>query len=129
MKSVTRRVHLFAGALGVLVFLFTGYVLRTRGVELAEDDRLRFSLRANHVYILLSALLNLVLGAYLAPRAPGWRARLQAAGSVLVLAGAVALPIAFFIEPKAGTDRPLTLAAVAATLGGTLLHVGGGRER
>jgi hypothetical protein len=129
MKTVARRIHLIVGVLGVLVFLFTGYVLGTRAPELAQDDRLRFSLRANHVYILLSALLNLAFGAYLAPRAPGWRARLQAAGSVLVVAGAVALPTAFFVEPKAGAERPLTTIAIAATLAGTLLHVGGGRER
>jgi hypothetical protein len=115
---------------GVLVFLGTGVYLITHFPELhGGNDGVRFQFRANHVYILLSSLLNWGLGLYVVAKESGWRRGAQRLGSMLLLAVPGLLVAAFFIEPARGSpDRPLTLLAMVLLLGGTVLHaLGRGR--
>lgn len=105
------------------MFLYTGYYLRSHISDLYGLDRWRFSMRGNHLYILMAALLNLSLGSYLRISLVRRRAVLQRIGSMLILTMTVVLVIAFFCESKAGLDRPATLAAMISGLSGTFLHV------
>ncbi len=124
MKSPLRKIHLLVGLLALVIFLLTGAYMRWRLLPLMEaSDRLRFSLRGNHVYILWSALLNLLAGAYLRVATNGLRAKLQLTGSLLIIASSAVVIIAFFLESKASPERPLTLLAMIAALTGTALHV------
>ncbi len=121
----TKSVHLAVGIFVVAVFLLTGYHMRFHIHHLMEaDDRFRFSLRGNHVYILLLALLNLSLGSYLKVSQIIWRAYLQLVGSLMILSATGLVIIAFFFENKANLERPFTLLTIILALIGTVLHVG-----
>jgi hypothetical protein len=72
--------------------------------------------RSNHIYLLFSALLNVVLGLHSAPAPPLGRSWARLLGSSLVLVDAALLVVAFFLEPRRGElDRPLTFIAVVGT--------------
>lgn len=120
----TRTIHLAVGFFVIAVFLLTGYHMRFHLQPLMEvNDRLRFSLRGNHIYILLLGLLNLSLGAYLRVSQTIWRAYLQLVGSLMILTATGLVIATFFFENKEVPDRPFTLLAMILTLTGTVLHV------
>lgn len=124
MKTPFRNLYLIVGLPGVVVFLLTGQYMRYSIHHLMEaDDRLRFSLRGNHIYILLSSLVNLGLGAYLRASFVKWRAYAQAVGSLMILAATISTVAAFFFESKASLERHYTHFSVELALAGTLLHV------
>ena len=123
MLRHARKIHLTLGLLGFLIFLFTGYYMRHRIPDLMQaDERLRFSLRGNHIYILLSALLNLALGSHFRASKERWRATTQVIGSLLIVTSTALLVAAFFYEPKSEPERPVTLWAMIAALAGTAGH-------
>ncbi len=120
----TKSVHLAVGFFVVAVFLLTGYHMRFHIHHLMEaDERLRFSLRGNHIYILLLALVNLSLGAYLKVSQIIWRAYLQLVGSLMILSATGLVIVAFFFEDKSNVERPFTLITIILVLIGTVLHV------
>lgn len=124
MFSRLKNIHLIAGLILLVIFPLTGTYLRSHIPQLLpEDDRLRFSMRGNHIYILLSSLIHLSLGAYLRISASKWLSRIQTGGSVLLLLSAILVVVAFFYEPKHLLERPMTLLAMVLALVGTLLHV------
>ena len=124
MGGQTRTVHLAVGVFVIAVFLLTGYHMRCHLYHLLEaNDRLRFSIRGNHIYILLLGLLNLSLGAYLKVSQTMWRAYLQLVGSLMILAATMLVIFAFFFENKESLERPFTLLALILALLGSVLHV------
>ena len=121
----TKSVHLAVGIFVIAVFLLTVYHMRFHIHHLMEaDERLRFSLRGNHVYILLLALVNLSLGAYLKVSQIIWRAYLQLVGSLMILSATGLVIVAFFFEDKSKVERSFTLLTIILALIGTVLHVG-----
>lgn len=125
MGGQTRTVHLAVGFFVIAIFLLTGYHMKFHIHELMEaNDRFRFSLRGNHIYILLLALLNLSLGAYMKVSQIIWRAYLQLVGSLMILTATMLVIVAFFFENKELLERPLTLITIILALAGTVLHVG-----
>ena len=124
VKTPLKGLHLIIGLLALVTFLLTGQYMRYHIHHLMEaDDRLRFSLRGNHIYILLSALINLGLGAYLHLSFVRWKAYAQRIGSLLVLAATVLIVLAFFFESKASLERPYTFWAAVMFIAGTTLHI------
>lgn len=120
----TRTVHLAVGVFVIAVFLLTGYHMKFHIHQLMEaNDRLRFSLRGNHIYILLLGLLNLSLGAYFRVSQTVWRAYLQLVGSLMILTATGLVIVAFFFESKDSLDRPFTLLTIILALIGIALHV------
>ena len=123
--------HRLVGMAGVLVFLGTGVYLITHFPALhGGNDAVRYQFRANHVYILLSSLLNWGVGIHFVAKEAGWRRGAQRLGSALLLAAPALLVAAFFIEPAQGRpERTLTLLGMVLLLGGTVLHaLGAGRR-
>ena len=101
MGGQTRTIHLVVGFFVIAVFLLTGYHMRFHIHHLLEaNDRFRFSIRGNHLYILLLGLLNLSLGAYLKVSQTMWRAYLQLVGSLMILSATGLVVVAFFFENK-----------------------------
>jgi len=121
-REVPALVHLGAGALAVIAFLATGLMMRSQlRADPAVDLAVRYMRRADHVYLLLSGLLNLALG--LVPAA-GRRSRLQTIGSACLLAAPLLYVVAFLVEPRpASLWRPFTLLATLLAAAGVLLHV------
>ncbi len=126
-----RTLHFAAGLAGVVAFLVTGAYMRAGFPDLyAANDVLRYLYRSNHVYVLLSSLVNVALGVHLTPVAPGWRATVSLIGSLLALASPAVLCFAFFVEaPVASPERVWTVLGVAMVAAGIALHVLGGARR
>ena len=119
-----RSLHRVAGVILVFVFLGTGVYMRRSFPRIyAGNETAHMMFRANHIYLLFAALINLVLGANLAPHTAGWRRTIQVAGSALVLLMAALLVVAFFVEPVRGSfDRPMTYYGVILLAVGVAVH-------
>lgn len=123
-----RKLHFFFGLGGFATFLGTGLVLANAHFQ--HDEALRFIYRANHVYVLLSSLINLVLGIYLVSPSARWKSLCSKIGSCLLLASPCILLIAFVLEaPRVTSDRPLTTLGVVLLLLGVLAQLPGYRRR
>ena len=86
--------------------------------------------RSRHIYIVLTGLINVGIGAYFTNRDGQFRRALQWVGSILILIPPFALIAAFFREPNlAGLQGTLTQPAIIATFVGTLLHLFSGFTR
>ncbi len=131
MKQRLKQVHLLAGLVALVIFPLTGAYMRFYlADEFAASDRIRFSTRAGHIYILLSALIHISLGSYLRVSAKQRWANAQIAASALLLVSTALTLAAFLVESKTSLDKPVTLLAMIAALAGTLLHaLIAGRER
>jgi hypothetical protein len=124
MLNTLRKIHLWFGWLMVLAFVLTGqYMEHVIHSAMEADATYRFSIRANHVYLLLFGLAHLLIGAYFQPLASTNRARLQQVGSVALLLASLIALIGFFVEPKVGADRPVMLASMVTGVIGTGLHL------
>src|SRR5215204_396159 len=91
--------HLIFGLLLFIVFAVTGKFMR---IDFPDKDaipqELRLLMRSRHIYILFSALIHLVLGAYLRMSVDVRARVLQYAGSFLLVAASVFLVWAFVTE-------------------------------
>ena len=94
-----RRIHLWIGLVGVVVFILTGQYMDRRLDHLAGmADLPRMLYRSAHIYLLLGSLMNLVLGLYLVEAPGGWRRRVGRLGSVLIAIAPVLFLMAFARE-------------------------------
>jgi hypothetical protein len=82
-----RRLHLSIGLLTLVAFLLSGQFLRYHQPPLsALDPTVRLMFRSRHIYILASALVNLMIGLYMDIHPTGWRGLVRGFGSALLLA-------------------------------------------
>ena len=118
------RLHRVAGFLFAAVFALTGVFMRvTFPAAYGGDAGVRMMYRASHLYILLAALMNLLVGLYLPAEAAG-RSRLRAVGSLLLLAAPGLFTLSFFIEPaRHEFTRWFTFAALLLAVLGTGFHL------
>jgi hypothetical protein len=122
-----RRLHLLVGLATVVLFGLTGLYLRFRYDDLrGMTDATQLLFRSTQVYLLLSGLLNVALGLYLAgEKAAGGTAAglLRSIGSVLILIGPLLFLAGFLREPFLGAlARPFSTPALYAALAGMALH-------
>ena len=118
-----KRFHLIIGLTVVVIFLLTGQYMEYVHNRLLPDGT-RMLYRSRHIYLLLSGLLNLILGIYFVPQARGWRRTIQTVGTILIVLSPGLLLAGFFSEPHMGPEQtmlaPLGIFAVAL---GTLFHL------
>jgi len=116
------RAHSLVGWLGFLAFLASGLYLRRGRPELYDGSEVvRALFRANHLYLLAAALLNL-LAARVGAAPTLLRTRLRTAGSLALLVTVPLLAYAFFTDPPHGIgDRTLTVTGMVLLLVGVLL--------
>jgi hypothetical protein len=113
-----------AGGLLMSLYAFVPMIAVPAALE-HYDDLTRRLLRLAHIAAVMVPLLNVVIGLLLdrlrlSPR-------MKELSSLLLLAGAVGLPLALAVEAFSPTARGLHLAgppAIAATLGTVLVAVG-----
>ena len=117
-----QRLHLLTGIGGLLAFLLTGqYMDRWLNHLNGMADGPRALYRSAHIYILFSALLNLLLGTYFVPVQGRLGRALQLLGSVLLVAAPVLLLYGFIVEtPLAVVERPVIRNGIYCGLGGVL---------
>ena len=120
-----KRFHLIFGLLLVIAFLLTGqYMDRFLQHLQSMPDGPRMLYRSRHIYILLSGLINLGIGAYFRYRLTQLRRILQLLGSLLITAASVLSVFAFFREPGlTGLQTPLTHKGIYLIAAGVVLHV------
>ncbi|MFN7951463.1 MAG: DUF1566 domain-containing protein [bacterium] len=120
-----KRLHLAWGWIFAITFALTGVWMQAHFPAAYHGDvGARMLYRSAHVYILLASFLNCLLGVYLARVANAARARIQNAGSVLVLIAPVMFTVAFFVEPAPGVlGRPYTAIGLWSAIFGTLAHL------
>ena len=118
-----KRFHLIVGLTVIVVFLLTGQYMEYVHNRLLPDGT-RMLYRSRHIYLLLSGLLNLILGLYFVPQPRGWRRTIQIIGTILIVLSPGLLLAGFFSEPHKGPGQtmlaPLGIFAVAL---GTLFHL------
>ena len=126
------RLHFWVGVIGVLAFLATGqYMFHVHAHLQGMPDGPRMLYRSAHIYLLLCAILNLVVGIYLQPAQLRIPALLQYLVSAILLLSPVIMLTGFFIEPL-GSDlhRPVTSLGLFALFGmAALLMLAGIRRR
>ena len=124
MQPTLRMAHLAVGAIAVGAFLVTGMLMQGHQPPMPAldwGDRLLF--RSRHIYLLGAALVNLALGVHYALPEGGARRSAAIAGSLLTLASAVMLFLAFFAEPMAGREPGrLSFLGLQALFAGVLLY-------
>jgi hypothetical protein len=95
------RLHFWTGFIGVLVFLLTGqYMFHVHDHLAGMADGPRMLYRSSHIYLLLTSIMNLLLGVYLpASRSelPSW---LQNTLSVVFLLSPWIILAGFFLESQ-----------------------------
>lgn len=121
---VWKRVHLLVGIAGLTAFVLTGqYMDRWLSHLDGMADGPRALYRSAHIYILFSALLNLLLGTYVMPVRGRFVRGLQYLGSALLLATPVLLLYGFIVEtPQGAIERPMIREGIYWALGGVLMH-------
>jgi len=121
-----RRFHRWFGIAVAVIFLATGQYMRfvAHAGELPIGPRLLY--RSRHIYVLMAALINLTLGAYVVSSARHGARITQVVGSALIAIGSVLLVSAFFRDPRHAALVPLDLVfsswGVRAVASGTVLH-------
>ena len=116
--------HLVFGFLMFVVFLLTGQYMSRNFNHLANmDDLPRALMRAQHLYILFAAMINIALGSYLTVSKDKLIRTFQIFGSVLIVAATLMLLYSFFTElPSNHIERPLCRKALYTMLAGVLGH-------
>ncbi len=116
-----KKWNLWGGMVFFIVFLATGGWL-VSNVSASGDDYLHMAGRANHIYLLLIALLNIVFGVADFRRQSN---RLLSSSRLLLFVSGVITAIGFFTETgRSLNDRMLMPTAVGlAFLGVALLVV------
>ena len=115
--------HFIFGILTLFIFLLSGIYMKSNFPEIyAENESIRYQYRANHIYILLTGLINLMSGLYPWPIYNGWRKWISRSSSLLIIISPLLLIAAFFIEPGKGlASRPLTATSLKILLIGCIL--------
>jgi hypothetical protein len=120
-----KKAHLIFGLAVVIVFLLTGqYMDKHFNHMVGVPDAPRLLYRTRHIFILLSGLLNLGIGAYFTYRIETWRRAIQLLGSLFIFTASWLFMIGFFYEPTLPNLRtPLSHYGAYAIAAGALLHV------
>ena len=120
-----KKIHLIVGVFVVLAFLLTGqYMDKYYNHMVGVPDGPRLLYRTRHIFILLTGLLNLVIGAYFTYRIEIWRRTIQLLGSLLIFTASFLFLIAFFYEPNLSNLRtPLSHWGTYTIAAGAVLHV------
>ena len=103
VPRMLRRVHLIVGIAGIVAFLLSGQLLGHHhpGMEQLSAE-LRMMYVSRHIYLLVGALVNAVLGLYLQLQLSKWRRVVQIVGSIFILIPVLLLSMAFLTEPPLG---------------------------
>ena len=123
--------HLIFGVVMFIVFVTTGKFMR---VDFPDKDaipqELRILMRSRHIYILFSALIHLVLGAYFRLGTQMAARILQYAGSFFLTAASVLLVWAFIWETYSTQHfSDLSRNGIYFCLAGVVLHALSAIER
>lgn len=118
------QAHFFIGIVFFLLFLLTGAYMILNFPDLyGGREEVRMMYRATHIYILMSALINLMAGSYTLQMTTLSFLILRRLASLLILITPILFFIAFIYEPAEYLiERPVSFWGVLFLLVGVLLH-------
>ncbi len=94
MSSKLAKAHLIVGVVGMLVFVLTGqYMSLLHDGLVGMDDGRRMLMRTAHIFIMLTALINICVGAYAQHSQSGW---LRCVISAIILVSPMLMTLEFF---------------------------------
>lgn len=116
--------HFVIGLVFLILFLLSGVYMSQNFPELYSGrEEIRMMYRATHIYILMSALLNLITGSYLLNLKNPNFVKIRVVASGLIYITPVLFSIAYIYEPPAYLiDRPITFWTVLCLFSGVMLH-------
>lgn len=122
--NIIYKAHYLVGTVFLVLFLMSGIYMFLNFPDLyAGREEIRMMYRATHIYILMSALLNLMTGNYLRSHSVKNLIWLRSIASLLILLAPFLLIIAFVIEPPSYLiDRPVSYWGVVILFVGVLVH-------
>jgi hypothetical protein len=108
------RYNTWVGWSLLAIFLGSGvYLYMTIGADQEASRVAHMLYRANHIYLLMAALIHLLAGANMKRTSNRRRRKMYWANSVILSIGSVLLIVAFIHEPAQITlDRPLTFMGI-----------------
>jgi hypothetical protein len=120
-----KTAHLAIGAFVIAAFLLTGQFMDRFYNHLeGMPDGPRMLYRTRHIFILLSGLVILGVGAYIRPQTALRRRALQLCGSALITIASGLFIAAFFYEPGVeDLETPLSHWGAYAIVAGVTFHV------
>jgi cytochrome bd-type quinol oxidase subunit 2 len=123
-KNWLALLHATVGVSMLATFLLSGRYMRSHQPPMDSLDPARHAMfTSRHLYLLAVALVNLMLGAYVARAHGRGRRVLQLVGSTLVVLAAVLLATAFLVEAVWGQGRTAASSYGWYSLfAGSLLH-------
>jgi hypothetical protein len=120
-----KKVHIAIGILLFIVFVVTGRLMRVDFPDKGEIPQdFRILMRSRHIYILLSGLLHLILGAYLQLDAFRRVRIAQFAASFILTISSSLFVAAFFLETYTYRHfSNVSRYAIYSALAGVALHL------
>ena len=117
-KNFLKKLHWYGGWILLIVFLLSGQYMSYYHNHLQDmNDALRMQYRSIHIYILFSALIHILLGAFVRYSIFGLFRASQIIGSVLLFSASVFLVISFMTEiPAEELKRSMTQYGAYASL-------------
>lgn len=117
--------HTGVGLIFLIIFLATGQYMGASFPDLYDGNEVvRVLYRANHIYILMAAMLNVTLGIYLIQHHKQDRKIIQWLASILILISPILFLSGFFYESHSvDLDRPFTFWGAVFILSGVLLNI------
>lgn len=117
-----RILHLFTGAVFLLVFLATGYYMSQNFPNLYQGrEEIRMMYRATHIYILFAAATNL-LAAHALNTFSNWLSKVQVVASLLFLVAPFLVFFGYIIEPPTYMiERPVSFWGIVSLFIGVVL--------
>ena len=121
--SLQKNIHFYFGIIVVAHFAITGLEMRLNLFSVSSDDTLtRMMFRANHIYILFSGIMHLLVNYTLRDEYPINRLQITASG-ILIIA-TIALNISFYLEPTTHTfTRTITSNSIKGCFLGAVIHL------
>jgi hypothetical protein len=118
------QAHFIIGIVFFLLFILTGIYMILNFPELYNDrEEVRMMYRATHIYILMSALINLMAGNYLVQTTKFSFLILTKFASSLILVTPIMFSIAFMYEPAEYlVNRSISFWAVVFLVVGVLFY-------
>ncbi len=121
--KLIKGLHFWIGLIGVFVFILTGQYMHHEYNHLKDmPDGARMLFRSGHIYFLLAAVINFVMGVYMIRAHARVSQVFQMLVSTLFLLSLFFLLLGFFTEPHMDELlRPYSRIGLYAIFGGVVL--------
>jgi hypothetical protein len=121
--TVLKRIHFYFGIFTILHFVVSGYEMKMNVFSIESTDiATRMMFRANHIYILFSGLIHLLVSYTL--REEHRLNTLQIIVSLILVVSVTGINLSFYVDPITHSfPRKLTGYSVQSCLLGTALHL------